>query len=204
MERRKLPAGIPTFSQVREEGYYYVDRIAHARRIADGAGKRPRSGRLHSPPVTSSSPSSPGVTWSPPERPLNDVLPRSPGARRNHPAHRAQAGMRLYFGYTRAFAGGTMVTRVQKWGNSQGPPHCEIPARGSRHPCGRSGSYLDPGPAPRRSNRRPPCADDMICRRWLPTCQTTTESRKRTGVRPSARKRGSECPGTSPRKGTSW
>ena len=39
MEKRKLPVGIQTFSQIREEGYYYVDKTAHARRIAGGSGK---------------------------------------------------------------------------------------------------------------------------------------------------------------------
>ena len=39
MEKRKLPVGIQTFSQIREEGYYYVDKTAYAKRIADDAGK---------------------------------------------------------------------------------------------------------------------------------------------------------------------
>ena len=39
MDRRRLPTGIQTFRQIREEGYYYVDKTAHARRIADGSGK---------------------------------------------------------------------------------------------------------------------------------------------------------------------
>ena len=39
MDRRRLPVGIQTFRQIREEGYYYVDKTAHARRIADGSGK---------------------------------------------------------------------------------------------------------------------------------------------------------------------
>ncbi len=39
MEKRKLPIGIQTFSQIRKEGYYYVDKTAHARRIAGGSGK---------------------------------------------------------------------------------------------------------------------------------------------------------------------
>ena len=38
MERRRLPIGIQTFRRVREEGYYYVDKTAHARRIAEDAG----------------------------------------------------------------------------------------------------------------------------------------------------------------------
>ena len=39
MDRRKLPVGIQTFRRIREEGYYYVDKTAFARRIADDAGK---------------------------------------------------------------------------------------------------------------------------------------------------------------------
>ncbi|MYH30008.1 MAG: ATP-binding protein [Acidobacteria bacterium] len=39
MERRRLPVGIQTFRQIREEGYYYVDKTAYARRLADDAGK---------------------------------------------------------------------------------------------------------------------------------------------------------------------
>ena len=39
MDRRRLPLGIQTFRQIREEGYYYVDKTVHARRIANGAGK---------------------------------------------------------------------------------------------------------------------------------------------------------------------
>ena len=35
MEKRRLPVGIQTFRQIREEGYYYVDKTAHARRIAE-------------------------------------------------------------------------------------------------------------------------------------------------------------------------
>ena len=38
MEKRRLPVGIQTFRRVREEGYYYVDKTAHARRIAEDAG----------------------------------------------------------------------------------------------------------------------------------------------------------------------
>ena len=38
MDRRKLPAGIQTFREIREEGYYYVDKTAWARRLADGHG----------------------------------------------------------------------------------------------------------------------------------------------------------------------
>ena len=33
--RRKLPIGIQTFSKVREEGCYYVDKTAYARRLVD-------------------------------------------------------------------------------------------------------------------------------------------------------------------------
>ena len=39
MERRRLPAGIQTFREIREEGYYYVDKTRYARRVAEGAGK---------------------------------------------------------------------------------------------------------------------------------------------------------------------
>ena len=39
MKRRRLPVGIQTFRQIREEGYYYVDKTAYARRLADDAGK---------------------------------------------------------------------------------------------------------------------------------------------------------------------
>ncbi len=39
MDRRRLPVGIQTFRQIREEGYYYVDKTAFAGRIADDAGK---------------------------------------------------------------------------------------------------------------------------------------------------------------------
>ena len=34
MEKRRLPVGIQTFRRIREEGYYYVDKTAYARRIA--------------------------------------------------------------------------------------------------------------------------------------------------------------------------
>ena len=39
MEKRRLPVGIQTFRQIREEGYYYVDKTAYASRLADDAGK---------------------------------------------------------------------------------------------------------------------------------------------------------------------
>ncbi len=39
MDRRRLPIGIQTFQQIREEGYYYVDKTAYAQRIAFDAGK---------------------------------------------------------------------------------------------------------------------------------------------------------------------
>ena len=39
MDKRRLPVGIQTFRQIREEGYYYVDKTAHARRLAEDAGK---------------------------------------------------------------------------------------------------------------------------------------------------------------------
>ena len=34
--RRKLPIGIQTFREIREEGYYYVDKTAWVRRLVDG------------------------------------------------------------------------------------------------------------------------------------------------------------------------
>ena len=37
--RWKLPIGIQTFRQIREEGFYYVDKTGFARRLADDAGK---------------------------------------------------------------------------------------------------------------------------------------------------------------------
>ena len=33
--RRKLPIGIQTFSKIREEGCYYVDKTAYVRRLVD-------------------------------------------------------------------------------------------------------------------------------------------------------------------------
>ena len=39
VDRRRLPIGIQTFRQIREEGYYYVDKTAYARRLASDAGK---------------------------------------------------------------------------------------------------------------------------------------------------------------------
>ena len=39
MDRRRLPIGIQTYRQIREEGYYYVDKTVHARQIANGSGK---------------------------------------------------------------------------------------------------------------------------------------------------------------------
>ena len=39
MIRRRLPIGIQTFRQIREEGFYYVDKTTYARRLADDAGK---------------------------------------------------------------------------------------------------------------------------------------------------------------------
>ena len=38
MPKRRLPLGIQTFRRIREEGYYYVDKTAYARRLADDAG----------------------------------------------------------------------------------------------------------------------------------------------------------------------
>ena len=35
MTKRKLPIGIQTFREIREEGYYYVDKTACAQRLAD-------------------------------------------------------------------------------------------------------------------------------------------------------------------------
>ena len=44
--KRKLPIGIQTFSKIREEGRYYVDKTMHARRLAEEGGhyflSRPR------------------------------------------------------------------------------------------------------------------------------------------------------------------
>ena len=39
MEKRKLPVGIQTFRQIREEGYYYVDKTAYAGQLRNDAGK---------------------------------------------------------------------------------------------------------------------------------------------------------------------
>ena len=39
VDKRKLPIGIRTFRQIREEGYYYVDKTTWARRLEDDAGK---------------------------------------------------------------------------------------------------------------------------------------------------------------------
>ena len=36
MTKRKLPIGIQTFREIREEGYYYVDKTAYAHRLVDG------------------------------------------------------------------------------------------------------------------------------------------------------------------------
>ena len=38
MDRRRLPVGIQTFRRIREEGYYYVDKTAFARRVAADSG----------------------------------------------------------------------------------------------------------------------------------------------------------------------
>ena len=38
MIRRRLPIGIRTFRQIREEGFYYVDKTTYARWPADDAG----------------------------------------------------------------------------------------------------------------------------------------------------------------------
>lgn len=34
-DRRKLPIGIQTFREIREENYYYVDKTAYIRRMLD-------------------------------------------------------------------------------------------------------------------------------------------------------------------------
>jgi hypothetical protein len=34
LERRKLPIGIQTFRDIREEGYYYVDKTPYALKLA--------------------------------------------------------------------------------------------------------------------------------------------------------------------------
>ena len=39
VDKRRLPIGIQTFRRIREEGYYYVDKTAYARRIWSDAGK---------------------------------------------------------------------------------------------------------------------------------------------------------------------
>ena len=39
MDRRRLPIGIQTFRQIREEDHCYVDRTGYARLLADDAGK---------------------------------------------------------------------------------------------------------------------------------------------------------------------
>jgi len=39
VERRRLPIGIQTFRQIREEGYYYVDKTAYACRLGEDAAK---------------------------------------------------------------------------------------------------------------------------------------------------------------------
>ncbi len=33
MDRRRLPVGIQTFREIREEGCYYVDKTSYARRL---------------------------------------------------------------------------------------------------------------------------------------------------------------------------
>ncbi len=39
MAKRRLPVGIQTFRQIREEGFYYVDKTGYARKLLDGDGK---------------------------------------------------------------------------------------------------------------------------------------------------------------------
>ena len=39
VDRRRLPVGIQTFREIREEGYYYVDKTPYARQLANDAGK---------------------------------------------------------------------------------------------------------------------------------------------------------------------
>jgi len=36
LKRRKLPIGIQTFREIREEGYYYVDKTPLVYRLAEG------------------------------------------------------------------------------------------------------------------------------------------------------------------------
>ena len=36
MHRKKLPIGIQTFREIREDGYYYVDKTALAQRLIEG------------------------------------------------------------------------------------------------------------------------------------------------------------------------
>ena len=39
MGRLRLPIGIQTFRQIREEGFYYVDKTGYIRRLVDDDGK---------------------------------------------------------------------------------------------------------------------------------------------------------------------
>ena len=36
MAKRKLPLGLQTFREIREGGYYYVDKTGYIRRLVDG------------------------------------------------------------------------------------------------------------------------------------------------------------------------
>ena len=94
-----------------------------ARRYADKYRAPGRTVHLIGVEISAEKRTSPRSTWSPPERrPERRTPTKSRHSRRaaGHAGHRARVDIRLYFGYTRAFAGGMMVTRVQKWGNSQG------------------------------------------------------------------------------------
>ena len=51
MEKRKLPVGIQTFRQIREEGYYYVDKTAYAGQLRNDAGKHYYPPSLRQPGV---------------------------------------------------------------------------------------------------------------------------------------------------------
>ena len=39
MGKLRLPIGIQTFRQIREEGFYYVDKTGYIRRLVDDDGK---------------------------------------------------------------------------------------------------------------------------------------------------------------------
>ena len=48
MNKSKLPIGIQNFREIREEGYYYVDKTAYARRLVEGASTISFPGRAAS------------------------------------------------------------------------------------------------------------------------------------------------------------